>query len=118
MGCVSVCPAGALADGSDTPKLDFIEWNCVQCGLCERACPENAITLEARLLVDSETRLMKRNLNEEEPFGCITCGKPFATKSMIDKISEKLASHRMFQGDALDRLKMCEDCRVKSMFEA
>ena len=118
MGCVSVCPAGALADGSDTPKLDFIEWNCVQCGLCERACPENAITLEARLLVDSDSRLMKRTLNEEEPFGCIACGKPFATKSMIDKMAETLASHRMFQGDALDRLKMCEDCRVKSMFEA
>ena len=118
MGCVSVCPAGALADGSDTPKLDFIEWNCVQCGLCERACPENAIALEARLLVDSDSRLMKRTLNEEEPFGCIVCGKPFATKSMIDKMTETLASHRMFQGDALDRLKMCEDCRVKSMFEA
>ena len=118
MGCVSVCPAGALADGSDTPKLDFIEWNCVQCGLCERACPENAITLEARLLVDSDSRLMKRTLNEEEPFGCIVCGKPFATKSMIDKMAETLASHKMFQGDALDRLKMCEDCRVKSMFEA
>ena len=118
MGCVSVCPAGALADGSDTPKLDFIEWNCVQCGLCERACPENAIALEARLLVDSDNRLMKRTLNEEEPFGCIACGKPFATKSMIDKMAETLASHRMFQGDALDRLKMCEDCRVKSMFDA
>ena len=118
MGCVSVCPAGALADGSDTPKLDFIEWNCVQCGLCERACPENAIALEARLLVDSDSRLMKRTLNEEEPFGCIVCGKPFATKSMIDKMAETLASHRMFQGDALDRLKMCEDCRVKSMFDA
>ena len=118
MGCVSVCPAGALADGSDTPKLDFIEWNCVQCGLCERACPENAIALEARLLVDSDSRLMKRTLNEEEPFGCIVCGKPFATKSMIDKMAETLASHRMFQGDALDRLKMCGDCRVKSMFEA
>ena len=118
MGCVSVCPAGALADGSDTPKLDFIEWNCVQCGLCERACPENAIALEARLLGDSDSRLMKRTLNEEEPFGCIACGKPFATKSMIDKMAETLASHRMFQGDALDRLKMCEDCRVKSMFEA
>ena len=118
MGCVSVCPAGALADGSDTPKLDFIEWNCVQCGLCERACPENAIALEARLLVDSDSRLMKRTLNEEEPFGCIVCGKPFATKSMIDKMAETLASHRMFQGEALDRLKMCEDCRVKSMFEA
>ena len=118
MGCVSVCPAGALADGSDTPKLDFIEWNCVQCGLCERACPENAIALEARLLVDSDSRLMKRTLNEEEPFGCIVCGKPFATKSMIDKMAETLASHRMFQGEALDRLKMCEDCRVKSMFDA
>jgi hypothetical protein len=23
----------------------------------------------------------------------------------------------MFQGEALERLKMCEDCRVKAMFE-
>ena len=118
MGCVSVCPTGALADGVDTPRLDFIEWNCVQCGLCQSACPESAIRLEARLLVDPEARRAKRNLNQEEPFGCIACGKPFATRSMIDKMSEKLAEHRMFQGEALDRLKMCEDCRVKSMFES
>ncbi|GIT26515.1 MAG: hypothetical protein CM1200mP41_25590 [Gammaproteobacteria bacterium] len=104
MGCVSVCPAGALADGSDTPKLDFIKWNCVQWA-CASVPARKCHSLEARLLVDSDSRLMKRTLNEEEPFGVLSGGKPFATKSMIDKMAETLASHRMFQGDALDRSK-------------
>ena len=29
----------------------------------------------------------------------------------------KLGNHPMFQGAALERLKMCEDCRVKAMFK-
>jgi hypothetical protein len=28
----------------------------------------------------------------------------------------KLAGHSMFQGEALQRLKMCSDCRVIDMF--
>ncbi len=55
-------------------------------------------------------------LHEEQPFCCVACGKPFATRSMMARMEEKLRSHRMFQGQALERLKMCEDCRVKDMF--
>ena len=117
MGCVSVCPAGAILDNKDRPCLSFIEWNCVQCGLCENACPEQAIDLKARLLTDSNSRMERRILNEEEPFKCLGCGKPFTTQSMIEKMEEKLAGHRMFEGDGMRRLKLCEDCRVKDMFK-
>ena len=48
MACVSVCPASALQAGGDEPRLSFIEMNCVQCGLCERACPESCITRAPR----------------------------------------------------------------------
>jgi len=118
MGCVAVCPAGAILDNKDRPCLSFIEWNCVQCGLCENTCPEKAISLNARLLTDSNIRMERRVLNEEEPFKCLSCGKPFTTQSMIQKMEEKLAGHRMFEGDKMRRLKLCEDCRVKEMFEA
>ena len=43
-------------------------------------------------------------------------GKPFATKSSLEHLESKLKGHAMFQGpDKLDRLKMCEDCRVVQM---
>mgnify|MGYP000193386553 CR=1 FL=1 len=34
-----------LGTGGDLPQLKFTEWNCVQCGLCEKACPEEAISM-------------------------------------------------------------------------
>ncbi|MGB5339402.1 MAG: 4Fe-4S dicluster domain-containing protein, partial [Gammaproteobacteria bacterium] len=118
MACVSQCPANALEAGNESPQLVFIEANCVQCGLCCRTCPEDAIAASPRYLYDSEQRTTRRVLCEEEPFLCISCGKPFATRQVIDKITGKMRGHPMFQGDALERLKMCEDCRVKAMFVA
>ena len=117
MGCVAVCPAGAVIDNKERPCLSFIEWNCVQCGLCENTCPEKAITLNPRLLADSNARMARRVLNEEEPFKCVECGKPFTTQSMVSRMEEKLSGHRMFSGDGIRRLRLCEDCRVKDMFK-
>ncbi len=117
MGCVSVCPTAALSAGGDLPQLKFVEWNCVQCGLCEKACPEDAIHPHPRINYDSEARQRTRILHEEQPFCCISCGKPFATKSMLDVMMTKLEGHWMFQSEeARRRLQMCEHCRVKDMF--
>jgi len=118
MACVSVCPASALADGGSEPRLNFIEWNCVQCGLCERACPEDAIERRARFVYDPILVRATRVLNEDKPFHCVGCGKPFATTRVIESMREKLSSHWMFQKpEAVKRLEMCEDCRVKDMFK-
>jgi len=118
MACVSQCPARALEAGSESPQLVFIEANCVQCGLCCRTCPEDAIAASPRFLYDAQQRNKRRILCAEEPFLCIQCGKPFATRQVIDKITGKMRDHPMFQGEALERLKMCEDCRVKALFAA
>jgi hypothetical protein len=59
-------------------------------------------------------------LNEEEPFCCIRCGKPFGVKSTIERVAAKLeAKHWMFKGQAqrLEVLKMCDDCRVATVSE-
>ena len=116
MACVSQCPASALSAGDESPQLGFIEANCVQCGLCCRTCPEDAISIAPRYLYDFPTRNTRRVLYEEEPFACIRCGKPFATRSAIENILGKMQGHPMFQGDALKRIKMCEDCRVQDIY--
>ena len=115
LSCVSACPAGALQDNAERPQLRFIEKNCVQCGLCATTCPENAITLQPRLLLSDERR-QPRVLNEAQPYQCVRCGKPFGTLKGIEVMLAKLSGHAMFQGEALERLKMCGDCRVVDIY--
>ena len=115
LSCVSACPASALQDNPQLPQLRFIEKNCVQCGLCVTTCPENAITLQPRLLLTPE-RKQAVVLNESQPYACVRCKKPFGTLKAIEAMLGKLAGHSMFQGEALQRLKMCSDCRVIDMF--
>ncbi|MDP5115839.1 MAG: 4Fe-4S binding protein [Burkholderiaceae bacterium] len=116
MSCTSACPASALIDNPELPQLRFIERNCVQCGLCVETCPENAMELVPQLLLGPAAR-EKRVLNESQPFHCISCGKAFGTKHMIDNMFAKLSQHSMFERNA-NRLKMCADCRVSDMYSA
>ncbi|BDX21752.1 4Fe-4S ferredoxin [Polynucleobacter sp. TUM22923] len=114
MSCVGSCPEGALLDNLDEPKLSFIEKQCVQCGICVQTCPEQALVLAPRLLT-VEQRKQKVEINETKPFHCISCGKVFGTSKMIDLMLIKLGAHSAFSGEALERLKMCSDCRVVDM---
>ncbi|MFN3890433.1 MAG: 4Fe-4S dicluster domain-containing protein [Beijerinckiaceae bacterium] len=116
--CVAACPTGALADNPEKPMLRFSESMCVQCGLCQSTCPEKVITLEPRLDF-AAWREGHRIMKEEEPFPCIVCGKPFGTKSAIERVAAKLEGrHWMFSGvnaKRLDVIRMCEDCRVETV---
>lgn len=115
LSCVSACPASALQDNPDLPQLRFIEKNCVQCGLCATTCPEDAIELIPRFLRTPE-RKQAQVLNQSQAYGCVKCGKPFGTLKAIEAMLGKLAGHSMFQGAALERLKMCGDCRVIDIY--
>jgi len=118
LSCVGACPAGALADNPDKPQLRFLEEACIQCGLCRATCPENVIALEPRLDFTGAARNL-RTIKEEDPFECVRCGKPFGTASTINIMVEKLKGHSMFSDEAaLNRLRMCEDCRIIDMAEA
>ena len=120
MACVGACPGRALQDGTnrELPEVFFNEANCLQCGACVTTCPEDAIALHPRLLLDRERRVRGRALNQDTPFACIACGKPFASTSVIAKMQDKLKDHYMFGSQrALDRLKMCDNCRVADIVE-
>ncbi|WP_281811140.1 4Fe-4S binding protein [Limnohabitans sp. MORI2] len=117
MSCVSACPANALQDNQQAPQLRFFEKNCVQCGLCVSTCPEKALNLVPRLLLTPQRKEV-RVLNETQPYGCVRCGKPFGTLKGIEAMIGKLAGHAMFQGEALERLKMCGDCRVIDIYSS
>jgi len=114
LSCVGACPENALGDNPDRPQLKFTEKNCVQCGLCVGTCPEDALALEPRLWLAEGGRARKqpRVLHEMPPWTCVKCGKPFGTQKAIEAMLGRLAGHSMFQGAALERLKMCADCRV------
>ncbi|TSA16514.1 MAG: 4Fe-4S dicluster domain-containing protein [Betaproteobacteria bacterium] len=116
MACVGACPASALVDGREQPLLKFIERNCVQCGLCVNTCPEKAVTLAPRLLLGPQAKA-EQLLHEAVPFNCVSCGKAFGNKQMVDNMVGKLGSHPMFAGEGLKRLQMCGDCRVIDMME-
>lgn len=118
LACVGACPTGAMRDDPDHPRLGFEEQACVQCGLCRATCPESVITLEARLDFTGAARDVVV-LHEEEPFHCVRCDKPFGVASSVEQMVARLADHPMFVENpaALDRIRMCEDCRVIVQFE-
>jgi formate hydrogenlyase subunit 6/NADH:ubiquinone oxidoreductase subunit I len=100
-----------LKAAADAPRLSFIERNCLQCGLCVNTCPENAITLTPRLLV--QNRRHERVVREAEVFCCSACGKPMGAAPAVKNMIAKLTGHSMFATpEALARLSMCGDCRV------
>jgi len=115
MSCVGACPASALQDNPDRPQLRFTEKNCVQCGICVKTCPENAISLVPRLWLGRE-RGQQRVLHESPPYACIRCGKAFGTLGAVQAMLQRLQDHPMFQGSALERIKMCGDCRVIDIY--
>jgi ferredoxin len=117
LSCVSACPVAALQDNPSSPQLRFIEKNCVQCRLCVKTCPEKALSLLPRLNL-SPARKDAVLLHQMQPYACVRCGKPFGTLKAIEAMLGKLGGHSMFQGDALERLKMCADCRVVDIHSA
>lgn len=117
LSCVSACPTGALSDDPERPMLRFAEDACVQCGLCKTTCPEKVISLKPQIDFRAATA-ERRVIKQEEPYLCISCGKPFGVKSSVERVIASLEGrHWMFKDSKkrLDVIRMCADCRVSAM---
>lgn len=112
--CVNLCPVVALAaEREPIPKLSFIEANCVQCGLCKTGCPEKAITLFPRFMVDAAARSDARVLHEDELYCCVECGTPFISQRLLASSLERINGHPVLEKQGLELLRMCPTCRQK-----
>jgi len=118
LSCVGACPAAALSDHPERPQLSFTESACVQCGVCVATCPEKVIRLEPRYNFASGA-MSPEVIKAEEPFHCVSCGKPFGTKSTVERVLARLKGrHAMFQTEAQLRLiQMCDTCRIVAVAE-
>ena len=71
--CVDACPAEALI--LDDDSLGIVEDACTGCGLCQSACPQNALTAGGTVPVRSDTALIacKRNALRQSGVKTISC---------------------------------------------
>ncbi len=117
LACVGACPAGALGDNPQQPQLRFVQANCLQCGLCRRTCPEDAISLRPGFDFRPEARDWAV-LMEDEPMQCPACGKAFGSKRAVEGIIarlEKLHNPHFASARQRELLRYCEDCRVVAL---
>ncbi|KAB2912847.1 MAG: 4Fe-4S dicluster domain-containing protein [Hyphomicrobiaceae bacterium] len=119
LSCVGACPANALSDHPERPQVAFTEAACVQCGICVATCPEKVITLEPRYNF-SPAAMTPDVIKAEEPFHCVSCGKPFGTRATVERVLDRLkGKHAMFQNEAQARLiQMCDTCRITAVSES
>jgi len=98
--------------------VDQRDMAALECGLCVRSCPEQALGLVPRFVLPAPSSV-PIVLKEDEPFHCRRCGKPFGTRSGIARVATKLtaAGLRFSSPAEAARLEMCADCRVIDRFE-
>ena len=116
--CTNLCPTNALtAAAGANPELRFAESRCVQCGICERGCPEKAIGLTPQFRIGRDIREQAHVLCTDEPFACTRCGTPFITRRMLARTLEMMAGDPLVQQEGVERLQMCMACRAHATMQ-
>ena len=114
LACTHLCPTGALSGQVDpAPALYFKESLCVQCDLCRAGCPEKAITLQPRFLMDAELRDASREIASDQLVPCISCGTPFVGRRKLAVSLALMQEHAKDMPGGIDSLRMCPSCRQR-----
>jgi Fe-S-cluster-containing hydrogenase component 2 len=113
--CVNVCPVHAFTVDDSSLSLQFQHISCVACGLCEKLCPENVITLRREICFDRNA-LERRTAVQDHMVSCTNCGKPFINRKALEMVEARLLSLDSlldtFAGGRRNLLRMCPDCRA------
>ncbi len=119
-GCANVCPPSAITieDVGNRRILRLNYYRCIFCGRCEENCPTGAIRLTNEFEIAS---LDKKDLTitaEFELVRCKKCGRPFATRRLIETITNYLLSVDIsYKEDLKEMIWLCPECRRKECAE-
>lgn len=114
MSCVGACNIGAIFADGKSGKITTNDSLCIGCGYCINSCAEeNTIKIIPNAIVD-EKWLENKIAAEDEAFACIECGKEFASKKAILKISAIMSS-KFTDADMIKTLYCCTECKAKLM---
>jgi len=117
--CSNMCPTDALR--REDADLQFSHELCVDCGLCEEGCVEDAIEVESGLYVDQlpENRGGDawQTVFEGEMRECANCGTEFTSEGSATKVEDEV-------GEAVAGLapggenvfEYCNDCRAMLLY--
>ena len=109
--CAASCDAGALSmvsvESAGTCQLLFRHLLCTACGRCAEACPEKCLRVE-RTVDPARIEGPDEVLFEDEVVRCAECGKPFATRAMVDSMKEKLGITGQSAGAYLEICPVCK----------
>jgi ferredoxin len=109
--CAIACPIGALASSrsDDQISLTFDHSDCVACGRCVEVCPETENeTIKLTKATDlNALKAGRRTLIESAETLCERCGKPVASRGMLNRIAAILGP----EFDAQNMERLCVQCR-------
>ncbi|MBN1455245.1 MAG: 4Fe-4S binding protein [Methanomicrobia archaeon] len=112
--CVTMCPTNVLSKPVIN-KLEFDYGHCIACGMCEQACPEEAITLHRVLDFSQLVEQTPQKLIELEFVPCAGCGELFMPKTAFERIRialEQAGPEGEFNlEERLKLLPYCTKCR-------
>lgn len=117
LSCVSACPASALQDNPQLPQLQLHrkELRAVRPVRYHlpgrRHHPAAAPAAHARACATAGAQ-------RSQALGLRALQQALWHGEAIEAMLGKLAGHAMFQGEALERLKMCSDCRVIDLYSS
>jgi ferredoxin len=114
LACVNLCPTAALRADDNGAELAFREAVCVQCGLCERGCPEGAIKRHPRFDYQALQTQDMIVLNRAAMAKCSECGRPFMPANLLTSASKRLRGDSDTIRHAKAMLKVCPQCRADS----
>ena len=116
LSCVGACNVDALIANVNDNSLRLNASVCTSCGYCIASCPESdCMSLEEDTLELKPTWFTEQTLAKDTLFGCVECGKEFATTKAVLKIATMMAP--IFASDPIKErtLYCCESCKPKIM---
>ncbi|MCZ6556513.1 MAG: 4Fe-4S dicluster domain-containing protein [SAR324 cluster bacterium] len=113
--CANVCPTHAFKFDEQEQSLHFKHINCVGCGMCVKACPENVMQLRPELILEQQG-LDYIKVVEDEMITCARCEAPYINRRALEAIESKVLGLESlldtFAGKRKKILRMCPDCRA------